>query len=73
MITLYFMEQERTVTSWELSQMTHVSSRTIKGDIAQINQELKKQGEKLSPKKARDTFFGWRMRRRCADIKKSWS
>ncbi len=51
LITLYFMEQERTVTSWELSQMTHVSSRTIKGDIAQINQELKKQGEKLSPKK----------------------
>ena len=51
LITLYFMEQERTVTSWELSQMTHVSSRTIKGDIAQINQELKKQGGEIRLRK----------------------
>lgn len=57
MITLYFMEQERTVTSWELSQMTHVSSRTIKGDIAQINQELKKQGGEIVSKKSEGYFL----------------
>lgn len=51
-IVLYFIHQNRIVTSDELAALTNSSSRTIKADIGVINDVLKEAGGKIVSRKS---------------------
>lgn len=56
-IQLYFTNNSKIITSEELSALTRVSSRTIKKDIQQINDSLKRNGAEIISKKSEGYFL----------------
>lgn len=56
-IALHFMHNDRTITSEELALLTKVSTRTIKSDIAIINDVLKLHGAEIHSKKSEGYYL----------------
>jgi len=56
-IALHFMHNDRMITSEELASLTKVSTRTIKSDIAIINDVLKQRGAEIHSKKSEGYYL----------------